>query len=307
MPRSPVSPADYLSIDLAVSRSVRDSAALLDATHGHVPGAEYSVADPERPFSEAMMLPPRKLTIAWSTHDHRARATAPDCIAAVEHTLGVLEGLGHTVVEDRPDIDGQVLAEAFLVVWESLAESIFLRILDEAEKLKAGRVLRRTLGDWRAMKLIARLDKRKSGEDAFEPFTWTLADKSRRRTPAALEAARAELQRVSHQVGEFLTRFDMALSPVLGSAPLRLGEIDQEADWEAMEELLFTYVAFTPVANFSGLPAMSVPAHWSDDGLPIGVHFMGRYGAEAHLLALAHQLETAMPWWDRRPPLLEQL
>jgi amidase len=226
-------------------------------------------------------------------------------VTAVEQTVSALEDLGHTVIEARPNIDGQSLAEAFLVVWESLAEAVFLIILDEADKQRAGRLLRRLLGDRRAMKVIARLDKRKSGRDAFEPFTWKLADLSRRRTPAQLEAAKSELQSVSHAVGAFLEEHHVLLSPVLGSPPMRLGEIDQESGWEDLVEQLFTYVAFTPVANFSGLPAMSVPTYWSPAGLPIGSHFTGRFGAEPHLLSLAGQLEQALPWWGKRPKLLD--
>jgi amidase len=241
--------------------------------------------------------------VAYAVHDFRGALTAPDCVAGVERTAARLEQLGHTVTEARPDVDGQSLAEAFLVVWESLAEAIFMIILAEADKQRAGRMLRGLLGDWRAMKIIARLDKRKSSQEAFEPFTWKLADLSRRRTPAELELAKTELQRVSHTVADFLHEHDVMLSPVLGSPPLGLGEIDQESDWDDIVEQLFTYVAFTPVANFSGLPAMSVPTHWNADNIPIGSHFTGRFGEEAQLLALAAQLEQAMPWWDRRPEL----
>lgn len=301
MPRYPGSAADYLSVDLAVSRSVRDSAALLDATHGTVPGSSYNVAAPTGPFLAAVSAAPGRLKIAYSIEDFRGRRTAFDCVAGVEHTAATLEDLGHEVVEAAPEVDGQSLAEAFLVVWESLAEAIFVIILNEADKQPAGRVLRRTLGDWRAMKVIARLDSRKSGQDAFEPFTWKLADRSRRRTPAQLELAKSELQQVSHTVAAFLQEHDVLLSPVLGSPPLRLGEIDQESDWDSIVEQLFSYVAFTPVANFSGLPAMSVPTYWNAAGLPIGSHFTGRFGAEAQLLSLAGQLERAVPWWEKRP------
>jgi amidase len=103
-------------------------------------------------------------------------------------------------------------------------------------------------------------------------------------------------------MGEFLEHHDSFLTPVLGAPPISLGEIDQEGDWGAVTEQLFEYVAFTPVANFSGLPAMSVPTHWSDAGLPIGTHFMGPFGDEYRMLSLAAQLEQAMPWRDRRPP-----
>ncbi len=301
MPRFPGSAADYLSLDLAVSRTVRDTATLLDATHGAVPGAAYNVPAPLGPFAAEASTDPRPLQIAYSSEDYRGGATDPDCAAAVAVTAEQLRKEGHTLIETRPRVDGQSLAEAFLVVWESLAESVFTIIVTEASKQRAGALLRRVLGDWRAMKVIARLDKRKSGRDAFEPFTWGLADRSRRRTPAQLEAAKSELQRVSHTVGAFLDEYDMLLTPVLGTPPVRLGEIDQSAPWNDVVEHLYSYVAFTPVANFSGLPAMSVPTYWSGAGLPIGTHFMGGFGEEGLMLSLASQLERIMPWAERRP------
>jgi Asp-tRNA(Asn)/Glu-tRNA(Gln) amidotransferase A subunit family amidase len=303
MPRYPGSAADYLSLDLAVSRSVRDSAALLDATHGEVAGGTYYVAPPESRFADAVNAEPQPMRIAFAHDDFRGRRVDSECVDAAEATAAALRSAGHTLIEANPVVDGQSLAEAFLVVWESLAEGIFALILDEAAKRRTGRLLRRVLGDWRAMKVIARLDKRRSGMDAFEPFTWRLADLSRRRTPALLEAAKTELQRVSHVVGRFLEEYDMHLTPVLGSAPVALGEIDQEADWDDVVEQLFKYVAFTPVANFSGMPAMSVPTYWADAGLPVGAHFMSRLGSESQLLSLAGQLERLMPWSDRRPQL----
>ena len=301
MPRYPASAADYVSTDLAVSRSVRDSAALLDLTHGEVAGGAYHVPPPGESFRTTVESDPTPLRIAFSTQDFRGRQVDFDCAAAVESVATILEESGNEVVEALPDVDGQSLAEAFLAVWESLAEHIFTLILAEASQRRAGRILRRSLGDWRAMKLIARLDKRKSGMAAFEPFTWQLADHSRHRTAAGLEAAKVHLQQVSYQLAQFLTEHDLLLTPVLGRAPVRLGEIDQEAKWDDIVEQLFDYVAFTPVANFSGMPAMSVPTHWTDDGLPIGTQFMGRSGSEETLLALAGQLERAVQWSQRRP------
>jgi amidase len=303
MPRFPASPADYLSLDLCVSRSVRDSAALLDAVHGGLPGAAYPLPPPGRSFRSAVTSDPGALRIAYTTVDFRGSHVDPDCAAAVTAAAELLERAGHEVVEACPDVNGDALAEAFLAVWESLAESIFVQILAEVGKRRSGAALRRIVGDWRTMKLIALMDRRKSGRDAFEPFTWQLADVSRRRTPAQLEAARTELQNISYTLGAFLERYDVLLSPVLGSPPIALGEIDQDTPWDDLNEQLFAYVAFTPVANFSGLPAMSVPTHWSGAGLPIGTHYMGRLGAEHTLLALAGQLERAVPWFDRQPPI----
>jgi len=299
MPRYPVSPSDYLSVELGLSRTVRDTAALLDATHGSMPGAAYHAPPPDQPFSAAVNVEPEPLTIAVATTDFRGKVTSPECVVAVERTAAKLEELGHRVEYATPTVDGDALAEAFFTVWESLAESIFAVILSEAEKRKGGAVLRRSLGDLRTMKVITKLDSRMSGRDAFEPFTWRLARRSLRRTPAKLNLAKTQLQRVSHQLGSFMEGYDMFLTPVMGSAPVRLGEIDQNAPWSVLTEQLFSYVAFTPVANFTGFPAMSVPTYWTDGSLPIGTHFMGRFGDEFRLLSLAAQLEQAMPWKDR--------
>ncbi len=303
MPRFPGSAADYLSVDLCVSRTVRDTAALLDVTHGAVPGAQYHAPAPNGRFVDSAAEPPRPLRIALAETDFRGRATDPDCRAATTVTAKLLEAAGHTVVEAQPAVDGQSMAEAFLVVWESLAEAIFRIILDEAGKRRSGVVLRKTLGDWRAMKVIAALDSRKAGRASFEPFTWRLAERSQRRTPAQLEAAKVELQRLSYVFTEFLTEYDVMLSPVLGMPPVELGEIDQEGDWDEVTDELYRYVAFTPVANFSGLPAMSVPTFWNDAGIPVGSHLMGRFGDEALLLSVASQLEEASGWPQRRPAI----
>jgi amidase len=301
MPRYPGSPADYLSVDMAVSRSVRDTATLLDAVNGAAPGDRFVAPAPDGSYAAAVAVAPRRLRIAVATTDFRDRKVAPECVAAMEQTASLLNELGHEVIEARPDLDGQALAEAFLLVWGSLAESIFFVILDEAGKRRSGKMLRSLLGDWRAMRLIAWLDGRKAGRPAFEPFTWRLADLSRRSTPAGLEAAKTQLQQVAHTVATFLGDYDLMLSPVLGAPPVRIGAIDQEADWAEVVAQLFDYVAFTPVANFTGLPAMTVPLHWTAGGLPVGSHFTGRFGDEATLLALAGQLEQAAPWAGRRP------
>jgi len=300
-PRLPAASSDYLAVDLGLSRSVRDSAALLDVIHGAEVGSGYWAPPPAEPFVAALDSDPEPLTIAYSTRDFRGLRVHPDCEEGVLSTAHLLEDLGHRVVEAAPSVDGEVMAEAFMEVWAALAAGVFQLILDEADEHRIVRLLRRTVGDWWTMKIIARLDRRKSGLDAFEPFTWGLANLSRRRSQAHLDEAKTELQKISHQVGEFQREYDMVLSPVLGTPPVLLGQIDQSRGWDDLIEELLVYVAFTPLANFAGLPAMSVPMHWNSSGLPIGSHFMGRFGDEFGLLRLAGQLERARPWADRRP------
>ena len=303
VPRLPASPADYLSVDLGLSLSVRDSAALLDAISGPAPGDAYMAPPPSSTFLDATQTDPEGLRIAFTVADFRGERVHPECERAVMRTAGLLEQLGHQVVEERPDIDGPAMTEAFLEVWAGLAAGIFHLILEEADKRMVGRLLRRTLGDWWAMRTIAFLDGRKAKQAAFEPFTWSLADQSRHSRPARLDAATTRLQDVSHRLAAFMKRCDVFLTPVLGMPPVRTGEIDQDVAHKLLSEQLTRYVAFTPLANFTGVPAMSVPIHWSGDGLPIGSHFIGRFGDEETLLRLAGQIERAKPWRRRVPDM----
>ncbi len=303
-PRSPASGQDYLSVELSVSRSVRDSAALLDTVHGAAPGDAYWAPEPEQPFVTNAIQDPGMLQIAYSVYDYRGDRVHPQVEAAILDTAELLESVGHEVTEDAPDIDGEALADAFLEWWASLASVVFKTVLDTASEERASiRRMRAIIGDYKTMQVIAKADERETGKPAFEPFTWTLARRAMARKPADLIAARMTLQNISHTTGSFLERYDMALTPVLGTPPLRIGALDQTLPYDEFSTTVIRHVAFTPLANFSGLPAMSVPLSWTPDGLPIGSHFLGGFGDEATLIRLAGQLERARPWADRRPDL----
>jgi amidase len=253
---------------------------------------------------DAVSREPGRLAVAFSVRDFRGDRVHPECEAAVLETAAVLEGLGHTVVEADPGIDGAAMADAFIEMWAALAAHAFSLVLDAATDRMAGvGRLRRLIGDRRTMRMIALLDQKESGLPAFEPFTIALADRSSRRSQADLQNAEASLQTIAHHIGDFLTDHDVFLTPVLGSPPVPIGALDQTLPWDEFIEMVNRYVAFTPLGNFAGLPAMSVPLHWTPDGLPVGSHFLGRFGSEEILLSLAAQLERTRPWADRRPPL----
>ncbi len=302
-PRSPAASSDYLSVELGISRSVRDSAAMLDAVKGAAPGDQHWAPNPHEPYLTDASQDPGRLRIAYSIHDFRGNRVHPQVEAAVLETASLLELLGHDVVEDAPDIDGDAMSDGFLDVWASLAGELFKLVLDVASDRSSVRRMRSVLGDYRTVQAIAKMDSRDSGMPAFEPFTWTLARRSMRQRPADLLAAQTTLQGISHVTGAFLERYDTLLTPVLGSPPLRIGAIDQTRPWDELTDTLFRYVAFTPLANFSGFPAMSVPLSWTSDGLPVGSHFLGRFGDESTLIRLAAQLERARPWADHRPEM----
>jgi amidase len=304
LPRHPPVPSDELAVDGALTRTVRDSAAFLDAIGGPTPAEQYWAPPPDGPYLEAARRDPVTLRVAFSVRDYRGDRVHPECEAAVVRTASLLESLGHDVEESSPAIDGDLITDAFLVDWSALAEHGFALILEGAEALdsRLGQ-LRRLAGDQRAMRLISRFATRAAEASAFEPFTFALAQRSARRSPADLLTARNDLQVIAHQTGRFLEHYDVFLTPVLGSPPVRIGAIDQTLPWPELIAMLSAYVAFTPLANFAGLPAMSVPLHWTTEGLPVGSHFLGRFGAEETLFSLAGQLEAAHPWIDRRAPV----
>jgi amidase len=303
-PRRPPVSSDSLSVDGALTRTVRDSAAFLDAIHGPTPGDEYWAPPPSGTFSDAVSADPGRLRIAYSVRDYRGIRVHPDCEAAIVDTAELLNTLGHDVVQAAPQLNGAAMSQAFLEIWAALAEHGFANILGAAEELEPRvRQLRRIAGDLRTIRVLSRLTQRATGNPAFEPFTFTLAKRSARRSPADLLTAQVSLQEASREAGRFLEQYDVFLTPVLGSPPVPLGAIDQTLPWDEYTEMITRYVAFTPLANFSGLPAMSVPLFWTDDGLPVGSHFLGRFGDEETLFSLAAQLERARPWADRKPPV----
>lgn len=303
LPRRPPSPADFLSVDLALTLSVRDAAAFLDAVAGPTPGDAYH-APPAGPFLPEVERDPPPLVIAYTVEDFRGEPVHPECREAVLRAIELFDGLGHRVVEARPPIDGEHMAEAFLAVWAALAADVLHLVLVDASRRIAtlGRA-RGLLGDRRALDLLLRLASRRRGRPVVEPFTRRLAERAMRLRPPHLDEARTALVDLGQAAADFLVDHDLLVTPVLGSPPLPLGAIDQEAPWEQLTDRLVRYVAFTPVANFSGLPAMSLPLHWTPSGLPVGVHVLGRFGDEATLLRLAGQVERAAPWRDRVPPI----
>jgi amidase len=275
-PEAPGVKEDGLSVVHCVSRSVRDSAALLDATRGPTPGERWWVAPPERPSAQEVGAPAGKLRIGFRLTDFAGHKVHPDCAAAVQSTATLCAELGHHVEEAEPKFDGQAFGDAFLVLWAAVA----------------GRVI----------KGVKKVFGSKLKEDAFEPWTWRLAEIDSRHTPSDVSLAwGGPLQNANLELVRFMTTYDLLLTPVLGRPPVKTGELDQTKSTDEIIAWLQAYCAFTPVANATGQPAMSVPLYWNAEGLPIGSHFIARHGDEATLLRLASQLEQARPWAKRWP------
>ncbi|MGB6895110.1 MAG: amidase [Dehalococcoidia bacterium] len=262
----------------AVTRSVRDSAALLDATSGPDLGDPYWAPPPERPFLQEVGADPGRLRIAFSTQAAPDVQVHADCVAAVEDAVALCADLGHEVVEAAPAIDGQAVTQTFTTVW-----SAGCAFTIDGMAFTIGRT---------------------ATEDLFEPLTWALAQAGRSHTASSYLMAVAVLQMISRTVARFFVDYDIWLTPTLGEPPVALGTFDSPPENPLQGfSRAWAFVPFTPICNVTGQPAMSVPLYWNADGLPVGSHFIGRFGDEATLFRLGAQLEQARPWADRRPPV----
>ena len=268
-----------LACEHALTRSVRDSAALLDATAGPDVGDPYWAPPKARPYADEVGAHPGRLRVAVSTTAVTEVPVHADCLRAVQDTARLCEDLGHEVFEFTPsDLDGGAITEAFITVYTSAVAA--------------------AIAYWSRA-----LGKTPTAAD-FEPLTWAMNELALSRTPADYLLAVGYLHSVSRQIGRYFTGFDLWLTPVLAEPPLPLGTFDAPEDQPLFPLMRAgAWVPFTPPVNFTGQPAMSVPLYWNEEGLPIGSHFIGRFGDEATLFRLAAQLEQARPWADRTPPV----
>jgi Asp-tRNA(Asn)/Glu-tRNA(Gln) amidotransferase A subunit family amidase len=264
-----------LAVQHVVSRSVRDSAALLDATHGALPGDPYGAPPPTRPYLAEVGAAPGVLRIAFARSAPNGAAVAADCVAAVEDAARLCESLGHRVEEASPECDWSALTRDFVRVF---AANVMANIA------------RATGGALPAPGLV-------------EPLTFAIAERGRAMAAFEFIGALHNLHRQARAIAGFFERHDVWLTPTLASPPLPIGWFDIDSpDVDAWIERLVAFLPFTYPFNVTGQPAASVPLFWNAAGLPIGVQFAARSGDEALLFRLAAQLEQARPWFGRRPP-----
>jgi amidase len=284
----------------ALTRSVRDSAGLLDAIAGPLAGDPYGIAPPERPFREEVIREPGKLRIAFSTQALIAsQPTDPECVKAVQETAKLLERLGHAVEEVVLPYEKSIVTEAFFVnvLGETAAT---LRMLSDY----LGRPIRRDdveLNTWAQYRLAGGFS---AADLAYQKRRWN------------------SLNRI---MGQFHETYDVFLTPTLPRPPIAIGTFQNTASEQRLLKLVDSlgglkylngskivtdlaerslgYISFVVITNMTGQPSMSVPLHWSADGLPIGVMFAAKLGAEATLFRLAGQLEKERPWFNKRPSI----
>jgi amidase len=267
-----------LTCELCVSRSVRDTAALLEAVHGPAPGDPYVAPPPLRPYTEEVGADPGRLRIALSTETGIEREADPEVVAAARSAAKALEGLGHAIEEpDLTTILGLDVVQPFLVRWAAGQAAV----LDQLG-IATGNVI---------------------GAEDVEPLTWALAEAGRRHSAGEYLAAVGRHQVASRMfAGIHESGFDLLLSPTMGEPPPPLGSFDDSGpDPMVAFERAFVDGCFTAPFNASGQPAISLPLHWTDEGLPVGVQLVAPLGREDLLLRVASQLEQALPWADRTP------
>ena len=266
-----------MGVGHAVTRSVRDSAALLDVTAGPDVGDPYWAPPPGGPYLAEVGVDPGRLRIAFTTKAWSGHPVDVECVAAVLASAKLCESLGHSVAEASPFIDEELHNKARRVVIGANTRTTL-----EARGKALGREPR---------------------PDDVETFTWAAAESGRELTASDYAGAIRVLHQVGRVVGRFFTRYDVLLTPTMCEPPYKLGVLSMSGnDPQTYLQALLGTIAFTSLFNTAGNPAMSVPLHWSASGLPVGVQFAAPFGDEATLLRLGSQLEAARPWVDRRPP-----
>lgn len=262
----------------AITRSVRDSAAILDATHGVEPGSRYGAPSPAEGFLAQVGKAPGRLRIALMLRPAAGSPVDPQCLEAARAAARLCESLGHHVEEAAPQLDAETLG------WASFALMGPAIAADITDRAKA-----------------TGLDPK----ELLEPITLAFVEYGKTFSGMDVARANAAMQTAAISVAQFMERFDAILAPTLGALPLELGRINLSPGVGLQEwgQRTAVFTPFTQMANWTGQPSMSVPLGMSREGLPIGVMFTGRYGEEALLLRLAAQLEKAVPWAARRPPV----
>jgi amidase len=281
-----------------ISRSVRDTAVALDLASGGEEGDPFAIAKPSEAYADLMQRAPPRLRIGFSAASPIGTDVHPEAEIAVNEAAKLLQSLGHEVEEAAPEIDGTALAKSFLFIY---------------------------FGQVPAMVAQARAAGAQTSD--FELLTRLLATLGGATSAGEMTAQLLKWNEFARGLAGFHRRFDMLLTPTVAYPAIAHGEGDPSAAEQAVLNILervgllgllaragllagtvdkiardsLQYVPFTQLANLTGTPAMSVPLHWTADGLPLGVQFVARFGEEDRLLQLARQLEQARPWFSRLP------
>ena len=274
--RGPAQGEDFLLQDGVLTRTVAETARLLDLLAGYEPGDASWAPPPPEPFAAAAGREPGRLRIAFTTDAPIPAALDPQCERAVRDAAELLASLGHEIEEVDAPWAGQDLLQVFTLIFGTAV----------------------SMGAFFGSQVTGR----EPSEELVEPLTWTIWNGIRERSALDYMLARTQLSAASRAIVALWSNFDVVMTPALAQRPVRIGEIDACSDdpWEDFRRS-GEFTPYTAVFNVTGQPAISLPLFHGDDGLPVGVQLAGRPADEATLLSLAAQLEAARPWADRRP------
>jgi amidase len=272
----------FLAVDGVLTRTVAETAALLDVLEGYEPGDATWAPPPDEPFADQARRERGGLRVAMITEPPIEADIAPAQLQAVREAAELMRSLGHEVEEVAPPWSGGTGKELFQAFSAVFGASISLSVA-----------------------YAAMVGGREPNEETVEPLTLEIYRRSQALTSVGYQIAVAALQRYSREVVGFTLGYDALLTPGLAEPPVPIGEIDSTAD-DSLETFARSgrFTPFTPLFNATGQPAISVPLFHGDDNLPIGIHLVGWPAGEGVLLDLATQLEAARPWADRRAPLV---
>ena len=267
--------------EFLVSRTVRDSAAMLDAVSAPAPGDPFVIPQPVRPYASEVGAPVRPLRIAWTADSWQPETvTDPEIVAAVEDVVIVLEKAGHTLVHASPAFDYETYFKATVDAW--------------------------SFGLYAGFDMFAAMTRRPLSEETLEPVMLSFYEYSKALPAGTMFQTELTLNGFRRAFGEFFTKYDLLVTPTLVKLPQPLGtysKMRKDVDYVGFMRANDSIRIHPPAANVTGQPAISLPLSWSKSGLPIGVQCMGRFAEEDTLLRLGSWLEKAMPWRDRIPPV----
>jgi amidase len=274
-------PASGLNVMHVLTRSVRDCAAILDVTHGAAPGDPYTAPPPDRPYGDELAADAGRLRVGvMASAPASLFEVHPDCVGAAEAAGELLESLGHGVETSHPEaLDDPDYIDRFIARW-----CAGIAVTLDYWGLKTGKPV---------------------GPEGVEASTWALAEAGREVSAVDLLGVLAYQQGSARDVAAWWEGgFDLLLTPTMGEPPTPLGAFAPDpADPASVLRRSVPTAGFTAYWNATGQPAISLPLHWSDEGLPIGIQLVAPYGREDLLIRVAAQLEKARPWAERRPPV----
>ncbi len=267
--------------EFVLSRTVRDTALMLDAVSGPAPGDPFIITQPVRPFAQEVNAPAERLRIAWTTDSWQSGATVDsEVIRCVEKVVSECEKAGHELVEASPVFDYEEYLQATCKAW--------------------------AFGLYVGMDMFGGALGRKVSEETVEPVMLSFYKYSKSLVAADMFITEFVLNKLRRTFGIFFEQYDMLLTPTLIKLPEPLGKYSKmrtDVDYVGYMRLCDETKVFTSAANVTGQPAITLPLGHSQSGLPIGVQFIARFGEEGTLIRLASSLEQEMPWRDRIPPV----